>query len=159
MKDLSATERVFRMPGSMALIVAAPGDLDAERHQLETLIEHCRSWESELAHRDQMTPRQPQAGHVVMTKREGLWEQQLACLEALAPYVPKRRALKLRRKALIAVCKSVADGDFLCDRPFATRATNEFVVDVRIREMDQVIAAAFRAAKKRLAGHGGSHAK
>lgn len=98
-----------------------------------------------------------------MTQRRGLWLQQQACLEALAPYVPKRRARKLRRAAQIAIAQSIANGDFLCDRPLAARAANELVVDVRFREMDEIVAAAFRAAKKRLfrrgSGHGGSYAK
>ncbi|WP_341679633.1 hypothetical protein [Comamonas thiooxydans] len=98
-----------------------------------------------------------------MTQRRGLWLQQQACLEALAPYVPKRRARKLRRAAQIAIAQSIANGDFLCDRPLAARAANELVVDVRFREMDEIVAAAFRAAKKRLfrrgIGHGGSYAK
>ena len=98
-----------------------------------------------------------------MTQRRGLWLQQQACLEALAPYVPKRRARKLRRASQIAITQGIANGDFLCDRPFAARAANELVVDVRFREMDEIVAAAFRAAKKRLfqrgTGHGGSYAK
>lgn len=103
--------------------------------------------------------RSPVRGSVVVTMRDGLWLQQLGCLEALAPYIPKRRVRKLRRCAQIAVAQAIADKSVLRDRPFATRAANELVVDVRYGEMDQIVAAAFRAAKKRLFGHGGPHAK
>ncbi|OAD83950.1 hypothetical protein ATN89_12305 [Comamonas thiooxydans] len=107
--------------------------------------------------------KEAELSRLYMTQRRGLWLQQQACLEALAPYVPKRRARKLRRAAQIAITQSIANGDFLCDRPLAARAANELVVDVRFREMDEIVAAAFRAAKKRLfrrsTGHGGSYAK
>ena len=49
MNDLSPKERVFQMLASMAAIVSDATDLNAERAHLATLIDHCRSWESELA--------------------------------------------------------------------------------------------------------------
>ena len=110
-----------------------------------------------------MNNRPPMHGAVVLATHHGLWRQQLACLESLAPYIPKRRACKLRRAVQIAIAQSIADGDFLRDRPSAARAANELVVEIRFREMDEIVAAAFRAAKKRLygrcIGHGGSCGK
>ena len=49
MNDLSPKQRVFQMLASMAEIVGGSPDLNAERQHLATLIDHCRSWESELA--------------------------------------------------------------------------------------------------------------
>lgn len=48
MIDLSPKERVFGMLASLARIVNDSTDLNAERHRLATLIEHSRSWETQL---------------------------------------------------------------------------------------------------------------
>ncbi|MFG0610801.1 hypothetical protein [Delftia sp. WSY_14] len=49
MNDLSPKERVFQMLASVAGIVGEAADLNSERHHLATLVEHCRSWESQVA--------------------------------------------------------------------------------------------------------------
>lgn len=49
MNDLSPKERVFQMLASVAGIVGEAADLNSERHHLATLVEQCRSWESQLA--------------------------------------------------------------------------------------------------------------
>lgn len=85
---------------------------------------------------------------------KGLWLHQLACLEALAPYVPKRRARKLRRKAMVAIALCIRDGGGKHYLPRAARIANHFVVEVRVPGMDEVIAAAFRAAKRHLVARG-----
>jgi hypothetical protein len=88
----------------------------------------------------------------------GLWEQQIACLDALAPHTPIRRARKFRRKAFFALETGTRDGTaFHCvQRP--ARRTPDLVVEVRVSGMDELIAAAFRAAKRKLVracnGHG-----
>ena len=106
-----------------------------------------------------MNPGMPHCSQVFLTTHYGLWLQQLACLEALAPYVPKRRARKLRRKAMVALalCTRDSSGKHYLPRP--ARAANNLVLEVRIPVMDELIAAAFRAAKKHFFGHGSAHAK
>lgn len=106
-----------------------------------------------------MKERAPQCVPVVLTTHSGLWDQQLACLEALAPYVPKRRARKLRRKAMVALalCSCDGGGKHYLSRP--AHITNHLVVEVRVPAMDESIAAAFRAAKKHFFGHGSALAK
>lgn len=47
--DLSPKERVFQMLASVARTLDESPDLNAERHHLATLVEHCRSWESQVA--------------------------------------------------------------------------------------------------------------
>ena len=95
---------------------------------------------------------------ILMAIGDGLWRQQLACLEALAPYTPIRRARKLRRKAFLALAKSTSDGTVFYCVPRAARRTSDLVVEVRVPGMDELIAAAFRAAKRKLIracnGHG-----
>ena len=106
-----------------------------------------------------MKERIHQCSPVFVTKHYGLWQQQLACLEALAPYVPKRRARKLRRKAMVALALCIRDGSGQHYLPRPARIANHLVVEVRIPVMDELIAAAFRAAKKHFVGHGSAHAK
>jgi hypothetical protein len=88
----------------------------------------------------------------------GLWKKQLACLDALAPHSPKRRARKLRRKAFFALESGIRNGNvFHCVERTARRTPN-LVVEVRVPGMDELIAAAFRAAQRKLIracnGHG-----
>lgn len=63
MNDLSPKQRVFGMLASLARIVNDSADLNAERQRLATLIEHSRSWETEVV--DVPTPpdeHRPMAG-------------------------------------------------------------------------------------------------
>lgn len=153
MIDLTPKQRVFEMLASLARIVNDSPDLNAERHRLATLVEHSRSWETQLmnvpesAAEPQETPMAESQTGLYMTVRRGLWDQQLSCLDALAPYIPKRRARKLRRKVLVALRTSVVDGDVFGDRARSTGGTDNLVVEVRVAVMDQLIAAALRAAK------------
>ncbi len=49
MLEHAPKQRVFEMLTSVARILDESTDLNAERHHLATLVEHCRSWESQLA--------------------------------------------------------------------------------------------------------------
>ncbi|MFD2297744.1 hypothetical protein QRO11_15450 [Paracidovorax citrulli] len=49
MNDRSPKERVFQMLASVARTLDESPDLNAERHHLATLVEHCRSWEPQVA--------------------------------------------------------------------------------------------------------------
>lgn len=49
MLEQTPKQRVFEMLTSVARILDESTDLNAERHHLATLVEHCRSWERQLA--------------------------------------------------------------------------------------------------------------
>lgn len=49
MLEQTPKQRVFEMLASVARILDESTDLNAERHHLATLVEHCRSWESQVA--------------------------------------------------------------------------------------------------------------
>lgn len=89
-------------------------------------------------------------GQIRMRIEDGLWRHQLACLELLAPYTPKRRARKLRRKFQVALANSRIDGNGLHYAPRPARFAGDLAVEVRVPGFDELLAAALRAAKKRL---------
>ncbi|MFA9283749.1 hypothetical protein ACCQ08_03120 [Comamonas sp. SY3] len=96
MTDLSPKERIFEMLATLARLVADTPDLNAERQHLATLIDHCRSWETQVLD-IQPTDQAAAARQEIADEIQGLTREHIEIVKIASAEIEQKR-LNLRQR-------------------------------------------------------------
>ena len=91
MNDLSPKQRIFKMLESLAGIVNGGADLNSERDHLATLIDHSRSWETQVVDADSTNVPSVKNRQAIVDELHALQAEKQEIIDAASTVIDQKR--------------------------------------------------------------------